>query len=398
MSSAIDCITEGNVWKLKQLIPTLGTKHLNLGLIQAAKLGTTECCQCLIGAGAEINFVSNANYTPLTTAIKHNKPEVVRLLLSSGCSAENKGGLNSYPLHIAVQQGFEKCVNLLLEYDASVNVKDAEGNTPIVLSAIYGHYGAMRSLLQAGCNINAANKHGLTALHYACHKARGFQVLLDAGADPDVRDNDNITPILMAASEGFDVVVKALVEAKCDVNIPNNSVKKTALHILSFKGHTECINALVFGGADINACDVYKRTPLWYAIHNNKVNVVRLLLKAYSHVDTFQCGATSTSDDCPARLAFHNNMFDVIKFFILTGYDHSHVREILQSNAYSDWLLSVEEFYHWSDFGTGAQTLKQLCRKWIRHHLGRQFYHHLQILPVPDIIKSYLYLEELHDH
>lgn len=354
--------------------------------------------QCLIDAGADKEFVTSSNSTPLLTAIQNKKPQVVRLLLESGCSVNFRAGTQSAPLHVAARSGNTDIVDLLIESGASVNTKDSVGNTPLILSALNSQYGVMKSLIKAGCDINMANNEGLTALHYACHKARGFQQLLDAGADPDVRDKSNITPLFMAATEGFDGVVKALVERKCDVNIANDSVKRTALHILAYKGHSECINSLVFGGADINACDIYNRTPLWYAIKNKKIEVVRLLLKSYSHVDTFQCAAEATSEDCPAHLTFHLNLFEVVKFLMLTGYDQCHVRHCLQSNEHSDWLQSNKDFDHWLTFGSGAQTLKQLCRKWIRHHLGKQFYHHLQVLPLPDMLKDYLYLEELHDH
>ena len=357
-----------------------------------------ECVQCLLDAGADKEFVNTSSCTPLMVAIQCKKPDVVKLLLQNGCSPDFRGGSQSTPIHVASRAGNTDILDSLIEAGASINVRDSGGNTPLILGALNSHYGIMKALIKAECYINMSNNEGLTALHYACHKARGFQVLLDAGADPDVRDNHNITPLFMAATEGFDGVVKALVERNCDVNVPNDSVKRTALHILSYKGHTDCINSLVYGGADINACDIYNRTPLWYAIQNKKIGVVRLLLKSYSHVDTFQCSAESTSEDCPAHLAFHLKLFDVVKFFILTGYDQCHVRNCLQSNDFSDWLKTNEDFDHWLTFGSGAQTLKQSCRKWIRHHLGKQFYHHLQVLPVPEVLKDYLYIQELHDH
>lgn len=362
--------------------------------------GYSECVQCLLDAGADKNYMNQSNNSPLYSAVQNNKEGVVKVLLENKTDVNSISGLQHLsPLHIAAMRGYTGIADMLIEHGASVYSRDYEGNTPLILSAKGGHYLIINSLLKAGCDVNAANYEGVTSLHYACHKARGYQTLLDAGADPDARDKDNITPLLMAASEGLDNVVKALVEAKCDVNIPNNSVKRTALHLLSYKGHSESINALVYGGAEIDVSDIYNRTPLWYAIQNKKTEVVRLLLKSYSHVDTFQCQATE--ENCPAKLAFETQQFDVIKLFMLSGYDHAHVRQCLQSDEYADWIKSLQandEVAHWLDFGFSAQTLKQLCRKWIRHHLGRQFYHHLQFLPIPDVMKKYLHLEELHYH
>ena len=262
----------------------------------------------------------------------------------------------------------------------------------------HGQCIAMKQLIDAGCDLNVINDQGWSALHYACQKATGYQILLNAGADPDVKDKDNITPIIVAASEGFDGVVRSLVDANCNVNIAVNSVGRTALHILSFKGHSQCINNLVYGGANIDVKDSLNRTPLWYAIKNRKTDVVRLILKSYSHADTFECSTTLPSEDCPAELAFREKLLACVKFFILAGYDYTHVRECLQKKELSYWLDGSDEFSHWLEFASGAQTLKQICRKWIRHHLGTKFFHHLQFLPVPEVIRNYLYLEELHDH
>lgn len=403
MSRIQDAIKSNDVHMLRMLTSMPGTcsaRDLNLGIIKAAGLGYSDCVQVLIDAGADKNYVNQSNTTPLYSAVQGNKVKAVEVLLENKTDVNLISGMQHLSaLHFAAMRGCTDIVDMLIEHGASIFSRDYEGNTPLILSAKAGHYLIMKALIKAGCDVNAANYDGTTSLHYACHKARGYQTLLDAGADPDVKDKDNITPLLMAASEGLDTVVKALVEVKCDVNIPNDSVKRTALHLLSFKGHTESITALIYGGADIDACDIYNRTSLWYAIQNKKTEVVRLLLKSYSHVDTFQCQASE--DNCPAKLAFETQQFTVIKLFMLSGYDHAHVRQYLLSDEYSDWIKSLQandEVAHWLEFGSSAQTLKQLCRKWIRHHLGRQFYHHLQLLPIPEVMKKYLHLEELHDH
>lgn len=401
MANIQDAVNSNNSRMLQLLVSVPGTynpKDLHHGLFQAAKLGFQCCVLCLLQAGADINFVNGTNNTPLLIAVKNNKTDVVRTLLQKQCDSNLRGGLKTAAINIAARNGNADIVQLLVEHGAVIDSRDGDKNTPLILASMYGHYIVMKYLISSGCNINAVNNDGCTALHYACHKARGFQLLLDAGANPDITNNDSMTALMMAASEGFDGVVKALVEAKCDVNIPNNSVKKTALHILSFKGHAESIATLIDGGANIDVSDRFGKTPLWYAIQNKKVDVVRLLLKSYSCADSFRCSFSSNDDSCPAKLAFKNQMFDVVKFFILTGYDHCHVRECLLNNEFENWLKINKEFCNWVEFGTGTQTLKQLCRRWIRHHLGRQFFHHLQHLPIPDVLKRYLFLEELHEH
>ena len=354
--------------------------------------------QCLLEAGADKHVADTLNYTPLHIAVQNNRLEVVDYLLSINCDVNRRGIACFTPLHIAANHGYVEIIEALTKHGAYIDCQDSSGNTPLILTARTGQYLAMKALIKAGCNINKVNHDGCTALHYACYKARGYQILLDAGANPDVCDKDNTTPLLMAATEGFDMVVKALVNSNCDVNIANNSIKKTALHILAYNGHSECIDDLIYGGADISLCDSLNHTPLWYAIKNKKLEVVRLLLRAYSHVDAYQCGPDIPDDACPAKLAVSQKMLSVIKLLILTGFDHDHLRNCIRDEALTDSFGQVTDFSDWLDHASGAQSLKQICRKWIRHHLGRKFYHDLRLLPVPEVLQDYLFMKELHDH
>ena len=360
--------------------------------------GHLDCVECLLDAGADKHAVDTLNYTPLHIAVQNNRLDVVQYFVSIKCSLNRRGIGNFTPLHVAANYGYVDILETLIKGGADVDCQDAAGNTPLILTARLRHYSAMKALINAGCDLNKINNEGYTALHYACHKAGGHQILLDAGADPNICDKNNISPLIIAASEGFDAVVKALLAAKCDVNIANDSIKKTALHILAFKGHAEIVDHLIYGGADINLRDALHHTPLWYAIKNKKLDTVRLLLRAYSHVDTYQCGPDVPEDACPAKLAVTEKMLSVIKLFILTGFDHDHMRNYLKD---ADLGISMEDtpgFSHWLDHASGAQTLKQICRKWIRHHLGKTFYQDLLSLPVPEVLQDYLSMKELNDH
>ena len=338
------------------------------------------------------------NYTVLHTAVQNNRLNVVEHLINAKCDINRRGLGNFTPLHIAANYGFAEVLEVLIKCGANVDCQDKTGNTPLIVATRTGQHIVMKALINAGCNIDKKNNDGLTALHYACQKARGYQLLLDAGADPNVGDNNNLTPLLMAAAEGFDHVVKALINANCDVNIANDSIKKTALHILAYKGHSETVDDLIYKGADINLCDSLNHTPLWYAIKNNKLEVVRLLLRAYSHVDSYQCSPDIPEDACPAKLAVSQSMLSVIKLFILTGFDHDHLKNCLKDEDLGVTFEQTPDFSHWLDHVSGAQSLKQICRKWIRHHLGKKFYHDLRLLPIPDVLRDYLFMKELDDH
>lgn len=382
--------------KLQLAVPqTVNQRDLYLGLIQGAKLGFSECVACILEAGISPDKKDNNGDTPLHLAVKANQLDVVRTLINHNATINLRGSGKSTPLHIAAKFGYEECMKALIENKANVNLKDADGNTPLILTVKYDQYIVTSILVRNGCDLNVKNNKGFTALHYACHKARGFNTLLQAGADPNVKDDENITPLIMAASEGLEKVIKALVEAKCDVNVANTNVGKTALHILAYKGHPDSIFDLIVGGADVNLYDKDLCCPLWYAIKNQRFEVVKLLLRANCEADSYQCASHVPRDCCPTRLAFSLKMINVIKLFILTGYDKNHVIDCLKEDGLKESVS--KDLEHWIEHAHGVLTLKQTCRKWIRHHLGTSFYHDLQCLPVPQAMKDFIFMKELDD-
>jgi len=70
-------------------------------------------------------------------------------------------------LHLASLRGDTEIVELLLEAGANVNIKNKFGWTPLHLAAREGHIDIVQMLLEAGANIGAKNKFGRTPLDYA---------------------------------------------------------------------------------------------------------------------------------------------------------------------------------------------------------------------------------------
>lgn len=252
-------------------------------------------------------------------------------------------------------------------------------------------------LLESQCAVDVQDASGRTALHYASQTATGVNLLLEAGADVNVTDTDGCTPLLMAAAEGLSNVVRTLAATgRCDVNLAQHDTRRTPLHLLAFKGHADCIPDLVEAGADINLFDAQKRSALWYAVSNGRLEVVKLLLRANSQADSFRCPEWLPEQACPVRLAFSKEQVKVLKLFILTGYDHEHLRECL-AQPQAQRLFGQADLDHWWRHARDVMSLRSTCRKWIRHHLGYHLYHHLQQLPVPPTVRDFLFLKELDD-
>lgn len=75
-------------------------------------------------------------------------------------------------LHIACSRGYLDIVKLLLEYGANPNIRDCVSNLPIHLAIISSHVPVVTLLLEAGADIHSLDTNGKTVLHLAGTRLR----------------------------------------------------------------------------------------------------------------------------------------------------------------------------------------------------------------------------------
>ncbi|KAK0040558.1 serine/threonine-protein phosphatase 6 regulatory ankyrin repeat subunit B, partial [Biomphalaria pfeifferi] len=371
--------------------------EIEKSLLFAVKLGYADCVQCLLKAGANPNLPDVSDNPPLYLAVREGHHEVAEVLCCGGAKVNALGSGNNTPLHVAAKWGKDECLKVLVSHGCCLNARDSYGCTALIIAVRGKHYGAIGFLLEHGCDINCVDHQGRSALHYASQTAVAVDQLIKAGAAVNIQDNDGCTPLLVAATEGLDKVIHSLCQVPgVKVNIPNMPSKKTPLHILAYKGHKSCVQDLIAAGADINLLDCDHRSPLWYAVANSRLDIVTLCLRANGLVDTFQCPADIPNGSCPVKLAVDLGLVDILKLFIISGYDNQHIREHL-SHPDVNRLFVNNQILHWLEHAQQVLSLQQICRRWVRHHLGYHLFMDISKLPLPQKILDFITMKELED-
>ena len=169
---------------------------------------------------------------------------LIASIAASGCSESPE---NQF-LSAVTRNDVALVVRVLGDCQVDVNYQTRlTGETALATAAGLGYVEIVRLLLDRGAEINVRNSKGMTPLLMAAHGGRTeiVSMLIKAGADVDTPEREyGFTPLIVASSKGHAETVEALLDAGADENIrANNGL--TALQLARDSGHEAVVKLLV---------------------------------------------------------------------------------------------------------------------------------------------------------
>jgi ankyrin repeat protein len=285
-------------------------------LYTAAQKGFRSIVEVFLAHGADVNAKTKSGSTPLHIAIANGFKSVAELLLnqnadvnaiSSDTRPDPAKSFSGTPLHITAVRGDLTIAELLLEKKAKVNLVNNEGETPLDLAAKNEKVEFVSLLLSHGANVNFRNPVDLvwkdwTALHYAvsAHKKEAVALLLKNGADANAKMGVNgksgslnvskgCTPLIIAALQDDAEILASLLEAKADPNLKDDRGLTPALatmHGWHTPNGRHMLSLLLDHGANTETPDnIEGKTLLMLAVGWEEKEIVELLLAHKANVD-----------------------------------------------------------------------------------------------------------------
>ena len=139
-------------------------------------------------------------------------------------------------------------------------------------------------LLNRGANPNEKAHNGSTPLHLVMDKRKVrlnlVRSLLQNGADPEAKDDNNCNPLLDALHfQASNKIIDFLLKNGADVFVVTGEGRLTALHIVAQNDNTSVMKQLIEKGLAVDAQDKYGWTSLHEAAYRGHMKAAEVLIK-----------------------------------------------------------------------------------------------------------------------
>lgn len=250
-----------------QLLLKHGADHKKTpGVMElAASINNIESIKALLKAGVNPNIKKDSVYTPLCSAIRDNRPELIDLLLKNG--ADPNTPASEYPAFKCITHKRQHFLPTLVAAGADLNSPKG-----IVEQAVASNNKeALIWLLDEGLDINVRNPKGQSALTTAIRENRMemIDLLLNRGADPNKRGED--WPVCMAVKNPIVLrrILSVLAEPRAFKGVMEMAVSANQL---------ESVKLLLAAGVSVEDRNGGVFSPLTTAIREDHHDIVRFLV------------------------------------------------------------------------------------------------------------------------
>jgi uncharacterized protein len=186
-------------------------------LLVAAATGDVESLIGALDAGAQLEVRDHHDRTALLLAATFDHVEVARVLVDRGADPNALDDRHDTPWLVTGVTGSVAMLEVLLPAAPDMTIRNRYGGVSVIPASERGHVEYVRRVVTTGIDVDHVNDLHWTALLEAVILGDGSEVyaeivsiLLAAGADPSIADEDGLTSLDHAREAGYDDIVQLL--------------------------------------------------------------------------------------------------------------------------------------------------------------------------------------------
>lgn len=293
------------------------------GIHIAACLGNVFALKKLFKLGGNcVDDTDAHNKTALYYAVENQKVGTVSYLLQMGANANEGITSEYYPLFTSLIKGYDDISRKLLKYGADINMKDDNNQTFLYKAAERGNVKMLEHLLHLGaepdvmssekvsCSVSVCLWSPLFIASYVGHLEVVNMLLSNRSNAVNKRDNNQQTPLFIAARNSKGKIVNLLIEKGAQVNARDKTMS-TALHSTPTR---KVADILLKHGADIDAENVIGNTALIKNLVYDNFIMVKYFLNNNASIDI-----NGERDNNLLYLALNSGNTDIVRMILERG-------------------------------------------------------------------------------
>jgi ankyrin repeat protein len=190
-------------------------------IIEAVRKKQLDLVATMLKNGEDVNTRDESERSLLLIASHTNDIRMAKLLVSHGADVNQQDDMKDSPFLYAGASGYVELVQLFLGNGARFDIFNRYNGTALIPACERGYIDVERILVNTqGFPIDHVNRLGWTALMEAVVLGDGskkyqdvVQALIDAGCDINIPDNDGVTALQHAGQKGFSTIAEKLKKA-----------------------------------------------------------------------------------------------------------------------------------------------------------------------------------------
>lgn len=191
-------------------------------ILQAVQNKDLDLTATLLNSGADVHTVNTTRRPLILIATHQNDISMAKLLIQNGADVNQQDDNKDSAFLYAGASGYVELAKLYLDNGARFDVFNRYYGTALIPAYERAHIDMVRLLSQTiDFPINHVNRLGWTALMEAVvlgdgsHKyAEVVRILIAAGCDISIPDNENVTALQHSNTRGFKAISQLLESAK----------------------------------------------------------------------------------------------------------------------------------------------------------------------------------------
>lgn len=190
----------------------------NMTLVEAVENNKIEAVKELLAQGGDVESKNAQDRSLLMIVTHQNNVDMAKILLDAGANVNTQDRIQDSPFLYAGAEGKLELVKLYLNHNPNFEIYNRYGGTALIPAAEKGHLEVVRLLANIpDFPINHVNNLGWTALMEAVVLGTGgkvhtdiVQALVDAGCDITIPDSNGVSALIHARNRGFAGIVSIL--------------------------------------------------------------------------------------------------------------------------------------------------------------------------------------------